>query len=85
MSLDKSDKKGSAQRDQEYDVRGVKGSYTEEGFYRRNNPQPAMNLSNLSQKESIYDNKAVHTVSDIGYTTLNPVKYGASASGAGQE
>ena len=48
-----------------------------------------MNLSSLSQKESLYDHKLtgnpLEIASDIGYTTLNPSQYGANAVDPVQE
>lgn len=43
-----------------------------------------MALSNLSQKESIYESKShqnnLQTAPDIGYSTLNPSKYGVGVT-----
>lgn len=89
MSLEKNQQpKESERKEHEKESYRVKGSYTQEGFYRKPNPQP-MNLSNLSQKQSIYDHKSqIHPfnhASDIGYTTLNPSKYAATAGEMIQE
>lgn len=66
------------------------GNYTEDGFYRKNQYNSKIGFSNISQKESVYDHKnysqVVPTPSDnIGYTTLNPAKFEASASDPIQE
>ena len=56
-------------------------SYTEDGFYRKDNYQPSINLSNMSQRESIYDHRVqanAQTADGFGYTTLNPTRYESS-------
>ena len=57
MSLDKSGRRESARVDFDASIWRGKGSYTEEGFYRRNPPPPPMNLSDISQKESLYEQR----------------------------